>query len=839
MDKHYSERDWQRIKDILGSALEIDPDLLPTYLDRACSGDTDIRREVESLLASAVESSDFIESPVFSATQLTGKSSAMTGRKFGNFEVIDEIGVGGMGAVYLAKRTGQEFKQQVALKVVRQSISDSQMIERFRRERRILASLNHPNIAKLIDGGVSETGEPYLAMEYVEGETITDFVGRTKPSLNETLRLFIKVCHAVAYAHRNLIVHRDIKPGNILVTIDGEPKLLDFGLARLVDDSIEGDPTQTQTAFRALTPAYASPEQIRGAPITTSSDVYSLGIVLFELLTGERPFHFERKSIDEIIRTITTSKPTLPSRSTPAASFLKGDLDNIILTSLRNEPERRYRSVELFADDIGRHLKGLPVLARPNTLKYRSSKFIGRHKFGVLAASLVFLSLVGGIVVSVYQARRAEREKTKSDVVSTFLQNLLGASNPATEVSRNNGHETTVKELLDAASARLETDELSNQPEVRAQLESIIGMSYLAQGQYDAATRNLDSSLATKTAIYGENSLEVMETMVLIGDLWVTKGNYEEADKFYTQRLSILRSEERKGNIHADYLFSALSNYALLKRAQGDSKAAEEVLREALALSTEVSQEEKNDVSVAESVLALTLADQGKFDDAEQIARKKNAEVRSQSSPETLAFAGNVTFLGSILSEKGEYDTAENLLVEAESSYRKLFSDSYLPLGDNLRIQAQTLYFQNKLPEASIKINETLEIYQKGTSPQYVNYATALMIKGLILNKSRNSRDAEPLLREAVKLRDENLPKGHFLRAVALSSLGEYLTEKDRFAEAEPLLLESFESLRLSQGPSSPRTLLAQKRLFNLYSSWKKPDQAASYEPLQIRVSLQ
>ncbi len=310
--------DWQRIKDIMGAALNLDEVARPAYLDEACGGDMELRREVESLLASSSESGDFIETPVFSASTVIDQPSPMSGRHFGNYEIIREIGSGGMGAVYLAKRSDGEFEQEVALKIVRQSIAESQMIERFRRERQILASLNHPNIAKLLDGGVSDTGEPFLAMEYVEGETITDFVKRAKPTLDETLQLFIKICAAVAYAHQNLVVHRDIKPGNILVTAGGEPKLLDFGLAK-IDDVTSLDNNQTETAFRALTPAYASPEQLRGETVTTASDIYSLGVVLYELLTNERPFHFEGKSLDEIIKTVTGFDPPPPSSNSHSA----------------------------------------------------------------------------------------------------------------------------------------------------------------------------------------------------------------------------------------------------------------------------------------------------------------------------------------------------------------------------------------------------------------------------------------------------------------------------------------------------------------------------------------
>jgi len=400
---------WEQVKDIFSSVLEADPERRNDLLDERCGDDNILRGEVESWLASHAASEGFIETPVFSVNSLVEQPSPMSGRQFGNYRIIRAIAHGGMGAVYLARRTDGEFEQEVALKIVRQSIAERQMVERFRRERQILASLNHPNIAKLLDGGVSENGEPFLAMEFVEGSTIAEYVQTSKLSLNERLMLFLKVCSAVAYAHRNLVVHRDIKPGNILVTNSGEPKLLDFGLAKLIDEGLGQDVTSTRTEFRALTPAYASPEQLKGEAITTSSDVYSLGVLLYEMLTGHRPFKFDGMSVVEMIRAISASEPDSPSRTAGPNGKLKGDLDNIVLRALRNEPDRRYRSVEQFSEDIQRYLDGLPVRARKDTIPYRVSKFVLRHRIGVGAAVLVLMVLITGIVLTVREKRKADR----------------------------------------------------------------------------------------------------------------------------------------------------------------------------------------------------------------------------------------------------------------------------------------------------------------------------------------------------------------------------------------------------------------------------------------------
>ena len=407
-----NSENWVRIKDIFAAAIELETGERGAFVAQECSGDQVLQEEVESWLASYGETEGFIEKPVFQLDRIFKNGSDQAERIFGNYRIISEIGHGGMGAVFLAERVDGEFSQQVAIKIIRQAIAESEVVSRFKRERQILASLNHPNIARLLDGGLSENNEPFLAMEYVDGEAITNYVAAKKINLNDTLRVFLKVCSAVAYAHRNLVVHRDIKPSNILVTTEGEPKLLDFGLAKLVGDDLRETGDRTQTAFRALTPSYASPEQLRGDTITTASDVYSLGVVLYEILAGKRPFNVEGKSLDDIIRAVTTSAPAPPS-SEPSTAFapqqLKGDLDNIILKALRTEPDRRYRSVENLAEDIGRYLDGLPVTARRDTFYYRASKFILRHRAAAVAAALVFITLVAGITSTVREKRKADR----------------------------------------------------------------------------------------------------------------------------------------------------------------------------------------------------------------------------------------------------------------------------------------------------------------------------------------------------------------------------------------------------------------------------------------------
>jgi non-specific serine/threonine protein kinase/serine/threonine-protein kinase len=412
------EPSWQDVKDLFAEATEQPVETRLQFLKERCKGCAKLFDEVNSLLAAADEGDNLIESNAIDlSSKLNEIDDDLTERKFGNYRIIREIGAGGMGTVFLASRDDGEFSMRVALKVVRRSVADREVMARFKRERQILADLNHPHIAVLHDGGVSERSEPFLAMEFVDGDTLIDHANKKNLSIRERLTIFLKVCSAVSYAHKNLVVHRDIKPSNILVTADGEPKLLDFGLAK----AFVSDIAVTQTELRAFTPGYASPEQIQGGNITTASDIYSLGVVLYELLTGRKPRNFDDKSFEEILQTINNTEPAKPSSVDTGEEgktrrlYLRGDLDNIALTALRKEPERRFNSVDGMADDIRKHLEGRPISARPNTISYLGSKFIRRHKLGFAAASFVLISLIAGLAVSIWQADRARTERDRAE----------------------------------------------------------------------------------------------------------------------------------------------------------------------------------------------------------------------------------------------------------------------------------------------------------------------------------------------------------------------------------------------------------------------------------------
>lgn len=428
----------QRVEEVFHAALSQEPDRLGAFLDQKCAGDESLRHEVEALLASHRQAGSFIEAPVIALDGSAfedGQTDPMIGQSLGPYRILKPIGVGGMGVVYLARRDDQQYEKLVAIKLIKRGMDTDSVLRQFLNERRILASLDHPNIARLLDGGTTESGLPYFVMEYVEGLPIDAYCDTHALSIAERLQLFRDVCDAVTYAHRHAVIHRDIKPSNIFISDDGKPKLLDFGIAKILHPAVDSASVATIIGQRLMTPEYASPEQVRGEPLTTATDVYSLGVVLYRLLTGSPPYRLPSQSLYEIARVIVGVEPQRPS--TAAANRaggalpeigdrsnrtrersperlrrrLRGDLDNIVLMALRKEPERRYQSVERFSDDIRRHLETLPVRARKDTLIYRSTKFVRRNMVATAAAALICLTLLGGIMATTWQARRARAQE--------------------------------------------------------------------------------------------------------------------------------------------------------------------------------------------------------------------------------------------------------------------------------------------------------------------------------------------------------------------------------------------------------------------------------------------
>ena len=620
---------WKTVKEILQEILNLAPSERVEFF-RKSAIEADIRRDVESLLTYETSAEDFMSVTASGYTRdfFNGSGyseNSLVGQQIGVYEITGELGFGGMGAVYLAKRTDGKFAQRVAVKMLKREFNTEKIRRNFNREKEILATLVHPNIATLIDAGTTADGVPYLVMEYIEGETIDKFCRENALPLNERLKLFNRVCEAVAFAHRNLIVHRDLKPSNILVTKDGTPKLLDFGISKLL--AAEDNDEYTITNLGAMTPQYASPEQIKGEPVTTATDIYSLGVVLFKILTEKFPYNSKNKSNGNLLKEITESEPTLPSeaasfgdeekkrrrgeeeiknsssnRSTSprllvSSSQLKGDLDNIILKSLRKKTEHRYQTVEQFSADLWRFVDGLPVLARPATFSYRARKFYGRNRVSVIAGILILISLFTGIAIALSQAQAAkaqaqiatdaqrlaetETEKAKSEEekavkISRFTMKIISYANPAwyAEGSKFGGNARVI-DVLDDLSEKIDA-EFAGQADVQAELHHKFNEVYNFVAQRESNPARAESywqkrkfhalrALELRKQFYGERHELVAK------DLFYAYGYLEEDEReqaaLLMQAIQMMKETNPK-NLNLPYMLEAYANHLSMDEYQ-------------------------------------------------------------------------------------------------------------------------------------------------------------------------------------------------------------------------------------------------------------------------------
>ncbi len=568
--------------------------------------DAEMRFEIEKMLAFADDETDALESNAFEIFT----NEAKIPEKIGKYKIVREIGRGGMGAVYEAVYETENFTQRVALKVIKRGMDTDAILSRFRHEQQILASLEHPNIARFLDGGMTENDLPFYAMEFVEGEFIDDFCRRENCSFRDKLELFRKVCAAVGYAHQNLVIHRDLKPKNILVNEGGEPKLLDFGIGKILSLDA-GDEIGTATELGMMTPAYASPEQIRGARIGTASDIYALGVILFELLTGEKPYKLNAENQIELQKAILQTEPTKPSRIQNAKLKIQNsekidkDIDNIILKTLRKNPNRRYSSVQEFSEDIRRHLSGLPVYARPLTVKYRASKFYQRNKIPVFAGLLIFVSLISGITIAIWQAHEARlaemRAKNQFNQVRQLANNVVFKYHD--QIADLQGSAATRKNIV--ADALNYLDKLANDSEDNPELQTELARAYLKMGdvqgkpfapnlgETDAALESYKKAFAISRNLLEKNGENVKILMLSadssrkIGSILTRKLKFDEAEKFLNNALRTAQTlaEKNPSNVGIQTLISDI--YMTLGdffSRKSDKKKAIENFRNSLAI---------------------------------------------------------------------------------------------------------------------------------------------------------------------------------------------------------------------------------------------------------------
>ncbi len=833
----------QQIAEVVKAALERERAEWPVFLDEACAGDPEMRGEVDELLQFQDAASQFIEEDAvhLAAKALARDPEVSSLAPIAGYQILSRIGVGGMGEVYLAE--DQQLHRKVALKLVRRAVASEEMLHHFKREQHLLASLNHPNIAQLYGGGVSADGIPFFAMEYVEGERLDEYCDGRRLPTKERLQLFRKVCSAVTYAHQHLVIHRDLKPANIRVTPEGEPKLLDFGIAKLLDSEDAQGGGRTLTLQGAMTPEYASPEQVAGGSITTASDVYSLGVVLYELLTGQRPYRLKSGAPNEIARAITEQAPERPStavtRRDPTSAqsairnpkFLRGDLDNIVLMAMRKEPPRRYASVAQFSEDLRLHLEGLPVIARKDTVAYRAGKFIRRNKLGVAAAALVFLTLVAGIVGTAWQAKiakaardRAVRQASKAERVTTFLQNVLGFSDPGWASSNpNRNREATISEAMMEAGRRAEI-ELANEPEALAAVHFTIGTSYRVQGRFPEAEPHLRKALEIRRRILGPANLETAQSMIALAEWCVLNGRHAEAEPLFRDAIPIFRAAH-----DAKWLTIALNDYGVLKSGLGDNAGAEKLLREGLQISTELTGTERAPRAMIYGVLGAVRRDQGDLTGGAEFLEKAIAEHRALAGEPRSEMAFALINLASIRLLQSDYDRAESLLREAYELFRKTMGENHQSTATPLMTLAELYYRRENYEEAKTEIEHAMQIQQTALPPDSIDLCWSRLTLGKILMRTGGLAEAESTLRSVIARLEQSYPADHPGVAAAHGALGECLVLEKRYAEAEPLLLDSYKIFQARVGSSDPRAESARVRLLKLYEAWEKPAEAARY----------
>ncbi len=824
------------IRALFERAIDEAPADLARFLAQAAPDDPQLRQAVHDLLEAHRQTGATLQAPIsHESLPRTGAQSDRTGTRVGPYEVTRQIGVGGMGAVYAGMRADEAFEKQVAIKFLRRGVESDLAMRRFRYERQILANLSHPNIAALLDGGVTDDGQPWFAMEYIAGLPITRWCTERQLDIRARLVLFHQVCAAVQHAHQNLVVHRDLKPGNILVTDDGTVKLLDFGIAKLLreEEGIDQLPA-TQGGARVFTPEYASPEQVRGLPVGTASDVYALGVVLAELLTGRRPFDLQGKLLIEIEEIVCSTPPPAPSslltpdtartlggRSLASARHrLEGDLDAIILTALRKEPDRRYGSADQLLRDVDAHLDGMPVGARPERLSYRVGKFLGRRRVEVSAAVLLLLSLVGGIVATSRQASAANAERQRAEAIRDFLTTMLGAADPGAL-----GRDVTVREVLDSATVR--TENSTGSPDLLADIQEVIGETYLALGEYETARERFIRAVDLRHSIHPDGDRRSALALTKLSGAYVALGDYPLADSLLRQADAMLqRTTSADDPARADVL-SARS--ALLQELD-DLGTAETVQRAALAFRLRVSPGNDSMLANEYNDLAIILGQQGQVVAAESLHVLAVAHARRAYGEEHPAVAAVLSQHAFALEMAGRNPESDSLYRVAIALRRKVLGPEHPDYAWSLFQYAQFLQRREDWGGALARGREVLALRGRTLPETHPAVSTALQVVGLALSQLDSLEAAERYLRESLALRRTTFGPDHWLSASGEAVLGEYLTTVGRFAEAEPLLLRAEARLTEVRGDRSPQALDTRRRLVTLYDAWRRPTAAARWQ---------
>ena len=742
---------WQRVESVCFEAMTRRGAERDAFVAAACDGDEELRREVEAQLVAMETDPDFLETPIARVSDLRGPDAdGFVNRHLGPYRITRPLARGGMGEVYLATYETEDFRRTVAIKLIRQGFDSEDVVRRFRLERQILASLHHPNIAQLHGGGAAEDGSPYFVMEYVEGLPIDRYCEDHHLGIRERLALFLEVCAAVQHAHQNLVIHRDLKPSNILVTKEGVPKLLDFGIGKVLERADASTrEAGTPTRLRALTPEYASPEQIRGEPVTTASDVYSLGVLLFLLLAGRRPF--VEQSPDDLERAVREHAPPRPSDVAPAfARQLAGDLDHIVLKALRKEPDWRYPLVTSLAEDIQRHLDGLPVKARADTLMYRSGKFLRRNRWPVTAAAILFAALASTTVLTMRQSRRVAQERDRALEVRSFLMEAFGATSP----DRATGSAVTARQLLDAQIGRLDSV-YGSRPELHAMMLEVLADGYDRLGLYDQAEPIARASLTLRRATLGSAHPDVATSLNLLGWILHERGSAEEAERLLGEAVAIRRGAGRRYLVE---LSRSLNDLGVVVDRRGASEEAEALYREALRIRIDRLGEGHRAVGITANNLAAALYRQRRYDEAVPFAEQALRSMRATVGPDHQRAIIAQSNLAAMKLAAGELQSAEQEFRDLLERQRRLQGPTHPVTAHQMNALAMVLNQADRFEEAESAAREALAIRRDALGESHPDVAASLTTVGDALLGQRRHDEALTLYRQALDIRRRAQP---------------------------------------------------------------------------------
>ena len=809
-----------RLDDLFEQALLRPPDERSVWLSAVCADDAALHAEVAELLAAHDLSGGILDRPL-----PRSDPGPTAERRIGAYRVVRELGRGGMGVVYLAERDDGQFTRRVAVKLLRASPDAEELHRRFVAERQILASLVHPHIAQLLDGGVTDGRLPYLVMEYVDGTPITGYCDRQRLTIEERLRLFLDVCSAVHHAHQNLVIHRDLKPGNIMVTEAGRVQLLDFGIAKLLNPGMSAVSVPvTRTELRVMTPEYASPEQVRGDPLSTASDVYTLGVVLYELLAGRRPYRLTSAAPGEIARVVCDTDPDAPSLAVARAepqgpsladvsarrhtsperlrSQLRGDLDAIVAMAMRKEPGRRYPSAALLAQDIERFLGGRPVHAHRDSRAYRARKFLRRHRVQVGASALVALSLIAGSGAALWQARvaseqrdlaqlsaaSAEAERRQSDEVANFLFGLFEASDPFVAPAES----LTARALLERGRERVE--QLGTQPLVQTRMLEVLARVYGGLGEYERARDMLERSLARRRDAYGDRNLEVAQTRYELAETYRKIGRYPEALAEANAALDVQRALLGPDDPStAPTLIRLAGLYVYI----GDLHRSAELAQEALEIRERALG--PADTLVAQALLRLSNARRrlGDYDDAERKVRQALQIYEHSVGTRHLLYADGLMNLGYILEDdRGQPAEAEAAFRQALEIRLLLMGPRHIHVIFTLGNIANVLATQGKTDESIALTRQHIAGLAAALGAEHPSVAEAKGHFGLRLTKLGRGEEGEVLGREALDAMRRALGYQHSAVGWQLHNLAFTLAENGKLAEAERTMRSALEIRR-------------------------------------------